>query len=265
MTDSPPENPYASPATVNDNLEPQLAGEARELPPIRPRWWEIGLFAVLMSGALGMMGFITYLALTDQEPLTVRRGIILWVATISLVTTTVGGIVALRVSVENGLHRVLPPGHSIMIAVLLGAIITIAGMIFEASSYSLGPSLKYFLTQFIQESRMIAIYATMFVLMWRQAIWRWLGAMALAVGTLEFCLWLFAANTDFWMPRKSISGGPAIVLAILWLFAAVPTGIVALREYYLGPRRDWLHWTGVICWILPIILTSVHKLVEELV
>lgn len=263
MSESPPENPYASPAAVDDNLEPRLSGEAGELRPIRPRWWEIGLFAVLMSGVLLIAGFTIYVAFVVDVAFSAVVGLFISAALVSMVTMFVGGVVALRAWIENGFHLTPPPGHSMMMGVLLGSIIGVAGMIVETSTHSLGPPFNL-LGRVLLELITFVICFTTFALLWRHAGWNWVGAIFLTVAILEFCLPLFTADTDFWMPRKTISGLPVMLVSILWLFAAAVTGIVAFREYQQGRSRDWLHWTGVICWILPLVLFSLHKLVEEL-
>jgi len=262
------QNPYASPAAVDDNLEPQLSREAGELRPIRPRWWEIGLFAVLMSGLLLLAVISLSLDFATNNPaLPTLEVVLLFVYAFSLLTTIVGGLVAVRVWIERGFSietTHLAPGHAILISALLGNAM-LFGVWLMAIFVNPGEYPNSLRVQMVFEFLVVAQFSVLLFLIHNHPRWRWVGAGLLTLAVVVFGLWLSRPVDDLLAARDPATTANvravASAMAGLWLLGILMTGILALLETRWGPHRDWLHWTGLACWAITIIYNHWYALI----
>lgn len=267
MTDpterTPPEvNPFQSPGVGKgpsriDATSPSV---------IHPRWWEVLVFAVLLLFYLAYSPFNLVSVLADFRYGNLVDGLVTLaylLETIAWVTSIAGGMVALRLWWWKMLPEGLAPGHYLMLTALfawgtygvLGIIIGMTGEFLALSREELGTIdslLMYAVTPVLHPVLLLLMLP-------RFSGWFWAAAFTL-VGKAAMGLWRMS-------PPLAFSWGDMGMLLLLSTYALAATiaaiilVVVAVRQRKQEIRRDWLHWTGVACWLGMIMCPLVVVLV----
>lgn len=256
MTDpaqnTPPEiNPFASPTALEEAGEdsPFFA----ESPPsgIRPRWWEIGLYVVLVVGLCGGTTMQVMEKLLYPEFILPWTVIFFWTLNgLAAITALVGGLIVWRAWKSGYLPQGPSPGQALLLAQLVGVILYLPLHALPLAEALWQIELSQTQLLFIFSLITLAMTAIFYALTPESSHWFGPARMFLA---LAFFGAAFAfLNFSGFVIGRQLGGGINFLEKIAWLCVGGHTLMIARSENAAAETRDWLHWTGVACWLAMI-------------